>query len=205
MVSRSRPSSGAQQRGHAPACIAAGAHLRAVGVQNSHEHIGSARRLQHDDLIAARSFRAAGNRACHRVRTAATDPARASIMTKSLPRPFIFLKGMCRSSMSARALPFEETDVPYIAGGRSICKERVRPFQHGYRRQATPRLPASRHFVQPAIAGPTPRHQRPSFDTSWSLVSSSQRRIASISTTSCMILSIRFWRARSLSSGFHPR
>ena len=54
---------GAQQCRHAPARIAASAHLGAVGVQNTHEHVRGPRRLQHDDLIAAHSPGAACNRA----------------------------------------------------------------------------------------------------------------------------------------------
>ena len=61
------PALGGDQRRHAARGIAASAHLAAVGVPDAHEHVGLARRLERDDLIAADALFPVGDGA-HRIR-----------------------------------------------------------------------------------------------------------------------------------------
>ena len=56
-----RPALGGDERGHAARGIAAGADLAAIGIPDAHEHVGFARGLERDDLVATDALLAVGD------------------------------------------------------------------------------------------------------------------------------------------------
>ena len=118
-----------QQRRNATARVPAGSDLRAIGVQNAHEHVGGARWLQQDDLIAARSGGSVGDRTCH----CCGQPNRlgASVNHDEVVAEAIHFHKRNTPQVhvsAARCVRLSVAGWRYIDGGSGLCKVRCRFF-----------------------------------------------------------------------------